>query len=308
MFIDQSYFIGPLTIAQLGQKAVSDDFNNFINQYEPVIMEAALGYDFYQAFLSGLTPGSDEQIEQRWLDLLGGIPFTNINGIKRKFVGFSNGGSNTLTIIPVQRGDLSIYAGITPGFPANGNSYNDPTLAAWDFSLEIFGLGTLDQMDEWDYITSGGIQLTSAALGDPNYRTHYGDRWIIHFNSKKVTVVPSSAVNPVSPLAGFIFYEYMKSLASQNTGIGFVKSVSENSVPANPVAKAVNAFNVAAYQIRDFWDMMQADQQLTVPVYPEFSPIQVIGYNYGYWNGWAYWFSYTGYETYSFRTKNVYGI
>ena len=51
MLIDSSYFLGPLTIAQLGQQSVIDDLNNFIDRFEPVIMEAALGYDFYQIFL-----------------------------------------------------------------------------------------------------------------------------------------------------------------------------------------------------------------------------------------------------------------
>src|ERR1035437_2373071 len=165
MFIDQSYFIGPLTIAQLGQQAVDDKLKDFISRYEPMIMEAALGYDFYKAFLTGIDVGSDEQPEQRWMDLLNGIAFTDIYSVRKRFVGFGN------------------------------------------------------------------------------------------------------TETKISPLAGFIYYEYMKDLASQNTGIGLVKTQGENSVSANVVSKPVNIFNDSAYQLRAFWELMQADQQKTTKVY-----------------------------------------
>lgn len=87
MFIDQSYFTGPLEIAQLGQKAVIDRLNIYIERYESEILEAALGYDFSQALTEGFNPGSDEETEQRWLDILNGVAFTNTSGIKKKFKG-----------------------------------------------------------------------------------------------------------------------------------------------------------------------------------------------------------------------------
>ena len=307
MFIDQSYFIGPLTIAQLSQQAVVDDLTNYINRFEPIVMEAALGYDFYQAFLAGLNVGSDESIDQRWLDLLNGVVFTDIYGVKKRFSGFANGGSNTQVLVPVQRDDLTIYPGVTPGFPVGGNSYNDPSLIGWNMSVEIFGLGVLDQTTEWTYIPSGGIQLTPAALGDPNYKTSFGNRWIIHFNFKKVGNVSFGTTNPLSPLAGFIYYEYMKGLYNQITGEGFVKSVSENAIVWGSVSP-INNFNDAVSQIRNFWDLLLADQQNTSPVYPEFDPLQVIGYQYGFFCSWFYWRNYYGNELYSFRTKNHYGI
>ena len=144
MLIDSSYFLGPLTIAQLGQQPVIDDLNNFIDRYEPVIMEAALGYDFYQAFLTGLEVSSDEEIEPRWLDLLNGVAFINLSQIRKKFSGFA-GGDNTLTVIAAQRDDLTIYAGITPGFAVGGNSYTNASLNGWNFELELFGAGTLER-------------------------------------------------------------------------------------------------------------------------------------------------------------------
>lgn len=90
MFIDQSYFTGPLEIAQLGQKAVIDKLNIFIERFEPIILEAALGYDFSKALIDGYNPGSDEETEQRWLDILDGVAFSNTSGIRKKYNGLKS--------------------------------------------------------------------------------------------------------------------------------------------------------------------------------------------------------------------------
>lgn len=302
MFIDTSYFIGPLTIAQIGQKAVDDRLNDFINRYEPVIMEAALGYDFYQAFLEGLNVGSDEVIEQRWLDLLNGVAFTSVSEIRKRFPGFA-GGQNTQTIIAAQRDDLFIYAGVTPGFAVDDYRYTNSDLKNWNYTLEQFGSGTWQPIVEWAYKSGGGWALT-----DTNYKLQYNERWVLHFTGKKTVVVPSGAQNLLSPLAGFIYYEYMKDLATQTTGIGVVKSKGENSESANPIKKMCYAYNDAVRQIQLLWELLQADQNKDVKVYPEFDPVQVIGYNYGCYRGWAYWFNYRGDELYSFRPINPFGI
>ena len=292
MLIDSSYFLGPLTIAQLGQQSVVDDLNDFINRWEPVIMEAALGYDFYQAFLDGINVGSDETIDQRWLDLLNGVAFTNLSQIKKKFVGFA-GGDNTQTIIASQRDDLTIYAGITPGFPVNGNSYTNSSLDSWNYELELFGAGTLDRGTEWNYKPGGGWVLT-----DPNYKTQFEERWIIHFTGKKVQGIQSGNQNLLSPLANFIYYEYMVNLHTHATGSGIKKSDSENAENASPNKKLADAYNDGVKQIKLFWEFVWIDSQKETPVYPEFDYRQVYGFNYGYgylneyWDNQLYCFEY----------------
>lgn len=154
MLIDKSYFIGPLTIAQLGEKAVEDRLNDFINRFEPLIMESAMGYDFYQAFLDGLDVGSDESIEQRWLDLLNGVAFTGLSGRRMKWVGFGGGLTSYTPLVPM-RDDLFIYAGTTAGFPVSGYQYTDSSLAGWNFEVELFGAGTLQPGIEWNYKSGG---------------------------------------------------------------------------------------------------------------------------------------------------------
>lgn len=287
MLIDKTYFVGPLTIAQLGQPAVEDDLNNFIALWEPKIMEAALGYDFYQAFLSGLNVGSDEVPDQRWLDILNGVAFPNLAGIKKKWVGFA-GGENVQTIVSAQRPNLTIYAGVTPGFSQNDNKYSNSGLSTWDYDLELFGAGTLEYGVEWDYKAGGGFVLT-----DPNYKTAYNERWVLHFTGKKVQTIQSGAQNLVSPLAGFIYYEYMTALATQNTGIGVVKSDGENSTNTSPARKMADAYNQSVKDMMLFWEFLISKTQGEVNVYPEFELIQVNSYNYfGWYDNNLYSFSY----------------
>ncbi len=174
MLIDQSYFSGPLTIAQLGQNSVVNSLDDFIARYEPQVMEAALGYDFYQTFLAGIGVGSDEVTEQRWLNLLQGCTYLDVNGRKKAWIGFAQG-TNTSTVIAVQRDDLTIYAGITPGFAVGGYQYISTDLANWNYELESFGNGTLDSTSEWTYRTGGGWVLT-----DTSYTFH---KWFDLFHT-----------------------------------------------------------------------------------------------------------------------------
>lgn len=295
MLIDESYFVGPLTIAQLGQKAVVDSLKDYINRWEPVIMEAALGYDFYQAFLDGLDVGSSATPEQRWLDLLNGVVFNNVSDFRKRFVGFA-GGQNASIIVPAQRSDLHIYGGVTPGFTVGGYTYTDATLANWNFTVELFGAGTLDPGVDWNYKAGGGIALTNTS-----YTVSPDEHWVIKFTGKKNVVVPSGQ-NLVSPLAGFIYYEYMKDLVYQTTGVGEVKSKSENSESGNPAQKLANAFNDACRQINVFWEFIQKDQYATVKVYPEWDYRQVHGYSGIYWK--RFWTE----ELYPFTPINTFGI
>ncbi len=91
MIIDQSYFVGPLSIAQLSQAAVSATVNDYIDLHGNEFLIKALGQSLADAYLAGIDVGSDEVIEQRWLDLKDGILFTNQSELSRKWVGFDSG-------------------------------------------------------------------------------------------------------------------------------------------------------------------------------------------------------------------------
>src|SRR6516225_11589969 len=70
--IDTSYFKGPIAIAQLGQQAVKNNLQLFINRYEAKLLQACLGYELYQDFIDGL---NQSLIDQKWLDIRDGAIF-----------------------------------------------------------------------------------------------------------------------------------------------------------------------------------------------------------------------------------------
>ncbi len=86
--IDKTYFRGPIMLAQLGDVNVTASVQIFIDLHEKPFLQAALGYDLWVAFNSGITA---QDPEQKWKDLRDGIAFTNISGIKKKWVGFADG-------------------------------------------------------------------------------------------------------------------------------------------------------------------------------------------------------------------------
>ena len=268
MLIDKSYFIGPLSIAQLGHKNVVDNLNNFINTYEPKILQAVLGYDLYEAFIAGIDVGSDENIDQRWLDLLNGVVFTGFTGIKKKWVGFAGGGNTSLLSSAVPE-PLFITAGVTPGFPVGGYQYTNTALSAWNFSVAFRGIGPLVPETEWTEKSGGGITLVNT-----NYLTQAGEIWIITYLSKKVSVLPVSSIsNVLSPLASRIFALMIIDSQTQNAGIGVVQPEAENAANAGIGNKLYNATFSAWQEFNILWEYLRST--VGAQTYPEFSISQV---------------------------------
>ncbi len=97
--IDKTYFVGKFSIAQVEQKAVNDKLKDLIATYQPQLLKACLGYELYAAFMEGLDVGSDETVDQRWLDLKNGKVFTTTYGKTEEWIGFTN--SNKLQFSPL---------------------------------------------------------------------------------------------------------------------------------------------------------------------------------------------------------------
>lgn len=140
MLIDKSYFIGPLALPQLGQVSVVANLNNFIAWFEPEVLQYAMGYDLYKAFIDGLNVGSNETIEQRWLDLRDGCVFITQMSIKKEFRGFANATTKRsihagVIYSAMLKDDAVSLTGVGAASPVSENSVDsNPTLkmtTAW---------------------------------------------------------------------------------------------------------------------------------------------------------------------------------
>ncbi len=79
MIIDDTYYVGELTIAQLSDEVVADNFNSMAKKLERKYFEKMFGLSIADDFLIGI---EQNPIEQKWEDLL--------NGVSGKWRGFKN--------------------------------------------------------------------------------------------------------------------------------------------------------------------------------------------------------------------------
>lgn len=167
--IDSSYFIGPLTIAQLGDPIVLKNLNRFIQINEDEFMGAVLGYELYDAMTTGLKVTTPDQ---KWLDLKKGSRFEQTTN----FPGY---------------------------FPRPSR----------DWYLKS------DRMNNW------------VGFSNPKYQ---------------------------SPLAGYVYFQYMEDLRTQATGSGIVKAKGAMADTGVDYRKMLKAWNAMAKDIYILWLFLAA--------------------------------------------------
>lgn len=287
--IDPSYFIGPLTIAQLGQTAgnnsVANNLNLFINRAEPQLLEAALGYDLWQDFMTGLQAPI---IDPKWLALRDGLTFKTLSSWPGWYWGFTwfnryywlNSQRNvhwagfasptSFTANTTLGNQLVLTAGSGAGNPVTGmNAFTLNKLAGATYWIERRGVGTL--IAGVDYSLSNNNQtITLSKAGDV-----FGSNeiFIIHFTTAAQSGIPSGSY--VSPIAGYVYYQWVRDQISNNTGSGIVKNKTENSVSADPSWKMADAWNQMAKDVFILWQLLEA-QFITDPtVYPSYDRTKI---------------------------------
>lgn len=288
--IDQSYFIGSLTIAQLGQPAVLENLGAFINHIEPEILQAALGYELWEDFVDGL---SQPSIDQKWLDLRDGVtfestglwpPFNWTNRTRQnpqetwfipqtpfrrgRWVGFCGSQSAsstnpTLSLVKV------LIAG-TPNAPVpNTDTYTSSLLSGSNYSIERRGFGTM--VEGVDVETSNnGQTITLLKFGD---KFANGEVFILHFNQ----VLPAGAPSVLyySPIAGIVYYEWFRDQASNLGAMGVVQGENENAKNSKGMLKMSDAFKRAAGQVSVLWSFLDGMWRADPTVYPSYDRMKI---------------------------------
>lgn len=283
--IDQSYFVGPLTIAQLGQQSVVDNLNLFINRCEPQILEAALGYDLWQDFNTGL---QQSVIDQKWLNLRDGVTFRSVSSWPGWYWGFTwfnryywlnsqrsmhfAGFASPINFIApsVAKPQLVLTAGAGSGNPTPGtNSFTLSSLAGSTYTIERRGTGTL--IVGVDYALSNANQtITLLKSGDVFGN---GEIFIIRFTQATQSGSPSNMY--VSPIAGYVYYHWVRDQISVNTGAGVVQPNPENAQRANPSWRMVDAWNQMALDIFKLWQYLEASTVADPTIYPGYDRTKI---------------------------------
>jgi hypothetical protein len=283
--IDPSYFIGPLTIAQVGQGTVSNNLNLFINRAEPQLLEAALGYDMAQDFLTGL---QQSVIDPRWIALRDGTTFKSVSSWPNWYAGFSwfnryyylnsqrsvhwaGFASPTSFVANTALGNqLVLTAGSGAGNPVIGtNTFTLAALAGATYWIERRGVGTL--ISGIDYALSNNNQtITLIKVGD---QFGANEIFIIHFTTAVMAGVPSGSY--VSPIAGYVYYLWIRDQITTNTGSGVVKNKNENATGASPQWRMVDAWNQMAKDIFILWQFLESSFTLNPTTYANYDRTKI---------------------------------
>ena len=87
------------------------------------------------------------------------------------------------------RQDLPLIVGTTAGMVAGSNTYNDPSLVGWYYSVERRGLGTLVQGIDYTLLSNGsGFQITQPT--DPAFIKD--ETFVLHFYPQELFINPPS--------------------------------------------------------------------------------------------------------------------
>lgn len=274
MIIDYTYFHGKLNLPQVGNTEGRNQVIQFINQFEPEYLKKVLGYDLWKAFTDGIS-GSGTP-DQRWLDLLEGSTYTHC-GKTREWVGFApltDGGSYEV--------DSDNFAELTvdgPGAfdpPAGGFTFTmPPGFEGESVAVYIRGTGRL-KTSEFT-IVGDQVTLIISALESG---------MVIFLEKGSRLAIVSGDLLKVSPIANYVYYQYIENDALNTALIGTVVSKTDNNRNVNPVPKLVDAWNRMVEMNRGLAGFLNANKD----TYPEWVNLYFPDrWYFDYWYNYEYY-------------------
>lgn len=273
MFIDASYFVGELSIPNTESQGVQERINFFIKKYESIFLQDLLGYSLYKALIAGLNVTPPTLPDQRYLDILFGAEYTDMQGNLQKWKGLIVNDSATYNV----NGNYAYHkpsymkAGTTPGLvPGQSVAVFDgqngtENLIGWEV---IAFRSTIMQPGihySWDSETGTFTLLVSGDLFGVN------EYFTFEFLSRLIPTGSTSDEPGTSLIANYIYYWYIRTGTTQTTGIGEVITLAENSLNANPRKKLASVWNEMHFWVEEFICFMETMAINQPTKYPEWT-------------------------------------
>lgn len=254
MIIDSTYFVNKLNLPQVGNTEGLADVNNFIDQYEPEYLRCVLGNDLYNAFINGVD-GSGLP-DDRWLDLLQGKDFTYRN-CTYKWVGFAPltvGADYTITGIS---SEFYTAGGAGEYDPVSGSAVMTlpPYFVNAALNIELRGTGKLKPTEY--SITGNQLTLLNGIL--------FNAGTVVYISKKPSLTVVNGSVLKVSPIANYVFYQYVDNKVTDFTLAGMVQSTTDNNRVVMSDDVLIDAWNRMVDMNKNLYRFLKANKT----VYPE---------------------------------------
>lgn len=269
--IDISYFVGDITIPNTDQVPVAERVNWYIGKYEQEFLRKILGYALYKAFIADLNVTAPATPSQRMLDILYGKEYTNLQGYLTQWRGLIMTDNPVFNMAGgyVYKPPITITGGSTPGFSSgvsavifNGMN-GTPNWRGWD---PIFFRGAPMEKDvdySWDKETGEWALLVN------NDKVGLNEKFFVSFELRTDPIVSTDIMPNQSPIANYVYYWYRRAVATQDTGIGEVRTKAENADNQNPNQKMATAWNEMSCRVGEFVEFMDANSANDHSIYPE---------------------------------------
>lgn len=269
--IDISYFVGDLTIPNTDKVTVLERVNWYIQKYEQEFLRKMLGYPLYKAFITGLNVTPPAIPAQRFIDILYGKEYTNLQGYLTQWRGLIRTDNPVFNLAGeyIYKPPVTITAGSTPGFPTGVNTVTfDGTNGTpdWRGWKPIFFRAS--PMEEgvsysWNIVTGVWTLLIA------NDKTGPSEKFFVSFQLRTDPIISTDVSPKQSPIADYIYYWFRRNSATQDTGIGETRTKAENADNQNPNQKMASAWNEMSAMVGEFLEFMDTNTSLAPQVYPE---------------------------------------
>lgn len=255
MFIDRSYFIGELNIPGTGRVDVQERLDWFIENHETLFLKDIFGYQFYKAFMDGL---HGNPIAQIWTDLLQGASYTAYTGRTENWIGLVSqpldllnaiDASNTITMIVGRGTDIDPMTGAS-------SVKLPPSLIGKNFIIEQRAYGQL-LSNEYGFTTTV-VQNDTLQLAVGKIFNN-GDTYF--YKSSTIALNTTTGIAKKSPIANYIYYQWMKDQVTQTVGLGEAKTKAENAEVVSPAMKMIRAWNEMSERIYEMLYYLQVRQK-----------------------------------------------
>jgi hypothetical protein len=300
MLINSTYFIGDCNVPNSDTESVIEALNFFIAKYEPELLQKALGYSFYKAFYNGITP---IVTEQRWIDLIYGVEYTDAYGNLNAWRGLIETDAPVYSFGSglMYRTPELIQADATTGFVSGVNTVTfDGTSGkadwrGWEIIPERIGQGTMKKGVDYSWDIIDGV-WTLLASGDTFRADEY---FFIQFQLRDESGTPQTTIQlQKSLIAYYVYYWYMRNTATQTTGVGEVTTEPAGATASSSIYKQVFAWNTVVDWLHELYHFLEAN----IDVYPEYNRDYMrSAFGYGLYT-YPYYYSGAG-NTYGYFKK-----
>lgn len=258
--IDHTFFIGTINVPNTNQPAVQGLLTTLISQYQEKLLTDLLGRKMYKLFLDGI---QEDPVASRWQELLTGADYVDMYGRDQRWMG----------IAPVSTDLLQqIYDGLSIDVVVGRGQQWDPAadqsvctiptpLQGKSFALEQRVTGTL-RSDE--YTLNAPIPANTAITLTGGKKFNLNDTYF--FKGMKSSFVPVAGTDRRSMIAQFVYYWYLRTQASQTSGVGESITKTENAARTSPADKMTTAWNQMVVWVKELILFLRSKED----VYPEF--------------------------------------